>query len=181
MQRKIIRPPQSGKNQKGASTLAVVLLLLIVLMFPALAVLNRTKSNEQMLSGSVDRAQVFQSAEATLVEAETFASGKPEAPSSGCSAGVCALPSGAAPWQGNPNFWDSSSVRTASSLVSRVQNKYIVEFLGVSTGASDDCTTSGDVSPDAQCDRETWRYRITVRSKTASGAEVILQSNYLVP
>ena len=69
-------------RQRGASTLTIVLLLLVVLMLPTIASLRRTQTNEQLVGSSMDRARVFQAAEAALVEAETFAGTKPEAPTS---------------------------------------------------------------------------------------------------
>lgn len=168
--------------QTGASTLTIVLLLLVVLMLPTVASLRRTQTNEQLLAASMDRARVFQAAEAALVEAEAFAATKPEAPTSGCSGGVCAIPNGAPPWETNTNFWNNGGASIlAQARADGVTTRYVIEFLGVSTGASDDCTTGGDVSPDAHCDMETSRYRVTVRSISDTQAEVLLQSNFLAP
>ncbi len=168
------------KFQKGASTLTIVLLLLIAIMLPAIAVMKRTSVNEQMTSSIVDRARAFQAAEATLLEAETIAATKPEPPNSGCSAGICNTPEGLPPWKSN-GFWDSGQVASANTNMDGTSSKYIIEFLGISLSGADDCTTGGDVSPDAACENETSRYRITVRTTTNTGAEVILQSNFLAP
>lgn len=168
------------KTTKGLSTVSVVLLLLLAVTLPALALMRTTTIHEQMTSGHVDRARTFQAAEAAIVEAEIFANSKPDAPNSGCSNGICNTPTGASAWEAN-NFWNGNAARTVSNSIDGISAKYVVEFLGVSTGVSDDCTTGGDVSPDAACDEQTFRYRITVRSLSPSGSEVLLQTNYLVP
>lgn len=168
-------------NQKGSATLITVVILLIVLLIPVVTSMKYTQTNEQMLASTIDRSRTFQAAEAALVEAESYAATNPTFPTTGCSAGLCGLPSGAPPWKDNATFWTSGPTRTASSFTDGVTSKYIVEFLGMSTGETDDCTTSGDVSPDATCEEQTARYRITVFSKSNSNAEVFLQSNLLAP
>lgn len=168
------------KKQLGASTLTVVILLLLAITLPGVALMRTTMIQEQMSSSGVDRARAFQVTEAALIEAENLAATKPVVPSSGCTSGVCAIPSGSPPWK-QSGFWDGSSPRVSVFGDDATEGKYIVEFLGVSLGGTDDCTTSGDISPDAQCDEETYRYRITARSLTNTGAEVILQTNFLVP
>lgn len=172
---------KTQQAQSGAA-LAVVLLLLLAITIPALAIMRTTLTNERIAASSADRARAFQSAEAALVEAESFAATKPSTPTSGCSAGVCAKPtSGPPPWKAN-NFWEAAgNFRTASNPVDGIVSRYVVEFMGVSTSELEDCTTGGDISPDAACEEEANRYRITVRSKTPSGAEAVLQTNYLAP
>ena len=171
---------QNKAKQAGLSTLTIVLVLLVVLMLPIMTSLRRTQTNEQILSSTMDRARVFQAAESALVEGEAFAATKPATPSSGCASGICAIPDGAAPWEGDEDFWDGS-IPNIAVLPDGIETKYIVEFLGLSTGESDDCTTGGDVSPDAKCDQETSRYRVTALSRSVTGAEVMLQSNFLAP
>lgn len=168
------------KSQRGVSTLTITLLLMVVLLIPAMTSLRRTQANEQMVASSIDRARTFQQAEAALLEGEAFAKTKPTLPSSGCSGGICVKPTSSPPWISNTNFWSGTGPATAQAGQS-VTSKYAVEFLGLSTGETDDCTTGGDVSPDAQCDRETSRYRVTVFSQSETGSEVMLQSNVLVP
>ena len=168
------------KKQQGASTLTIVLILLLAITLPGIALMLTTMVQEQMSSSGVDRARAFQVTEAALIEAENLAATKPEVPASGCSNGVCAIPSGPSPWRAQ-GFWDGSGPRTSAFSDDSTEGKYIIEFLGASLGGTDDCTTAGDISPDAQCDEETYRYRITARSLTNTGAEVILQTNFLVP
>lgn len=176
----IVKNTCFNAKQKGASTLTVVLLLLLAITLPGIALMRSTMVQEQMSSSGVDRARSFQVAEATLIEAEHLAATKPEVPTSGCSSGLCATPEGSPPWK-SAGFWDGNGARISAFGDDNIEGKYIVEFLGVSAGGTDDCTTAGDISPDAQCDEETYRYRITARSITDTGAEVILQTNFLVP
>ena len=168
------------KRQQGLSTLMIVLLLLLAITLPGIAIMRATTVHEQMSSNSVDRARTFQAAEAGLIEAETFAATKPAPPASGCSSGICATPQGTSAWKGS-GFWDGAGARQANVPFDGIRAKYAVEFLGVSTGMTDDCTTGGDISPDAACDEETNRYRITVYARSPTGSEVILQSNFLAP
>ena len=168
------------QKQEGAATLLIVLLLLLAITIPSIAILKSTTVRQQMVSGSADRARTFQAAETALLEGEIMAATKPTAPSSGCSGGVCAIPSGEAPWKAS-GFWASGGAKDASQAITGVQSKYVVEFLGISTATAADCTTGGDISPDAKCDQETSRYRITARSLSETGAEVILQSNFRAP
>lgn len=169
------------KRQSGAA-LIIVLLLLLAVTIPALAIMRTTLTNEKIAASATDRARTFQSAEAALVEAESFAATKPAPPASGCSAGVCAKSTGGAPPWKAANFWETAShYRTATNPVDGIVSRYVVEFMGVSTAELEDCTTGGDVSPDAACDDQANRYRVTVRSRSPTGAEAVLQTNYLAP
>lgn len=176
-----MKTPNMHNTQSGAA-LMVVLLLLIAITLPALAIMRATLANERLSSAAADRARTFQAAEAALIEAEAFAATKPETPASGCAGGVCAKSAGGAPpWKG-AGFWDNASAtRTAVNQVDGIVSRYVVEFMGVSTAELEDCTTGGDISPDAACEDEANRYRVTVRSRSPSGAEAILQTNYIVP
>lgn len=162
--------------------LPMVLLILLAITLPAVYLMRSTINNEKMTASSVDKTNALQAAEAGLVEAEAYALSKPIPPSSGCSGGICATPNGtASPWQ-SPSFWKSGGgYRVTNNPYGGISPKYVVEFLGVSTGFEQDCTTSGDVSPDAACNNEANLYRIIVSVTTATGAETMLQANYLVP
>lgn len=172
---------QSLRTQSGAA-LAVVLLLLLAITIPALAIMRTTITNERIAAAATDRARAFQSAEAALVEAEAFAATKPATPTSGCSNGICAKSTGGAPpWKG-ATFWDTAGPwRAANIATDGIVSRYVVEFMGVSTAELEDCTTGGDISPDAACEDQANRYRITVRSRTPTGGEAVLQTNYLAP
>ena len=178
MPRPFFRPPH---RHKGLSTISIVLLLLLAITLPGIAIMRSTTVHEQMTAGSADRARAFQAAEAGVVEAEIFATTKPTPPASGCSGGICATPqNGVVAWKAT-GFWDGSGPRVSTATFDDTRARYVLEYLGVSTGTTDDCTTGGDVSPDAACNEQSTRYRITVRSRSPSGAEVVLQTNYLVP
>jgi type IV pilus assembly protein PilX len=171
-----------GANKQSGAALIIVLLLLLAVTIPALAIMRTTLTNEKMAAAAADRARAFQSAEAALVEAESFAASKPTPPSSGCAGGICAKTTGGAPPWKAANFWETASnYRTAANPVDGIVSRYVIEFMGVSTAELEDCTTGGDVSPDAACEDEANRYRVTVRSRSSTGAEAILQTNYLAP
>ena len=171
-----------GLQKQSGAALVIVLLLLLAITIPALAIMRTTLTNEKLAASAADRARAFQSAEAALVEAESFAASKPTPPGSGCSAGVCAKSTGGAPPWKTATFWDTAAnYRTAANPVDGIVSRYVIEFMGVSTAELEDCTTGGDVSPDAACEDEANRYRVTVRSRTPTGAEAVLQTNYLAP
>lgn len=168
-------------NQKGIA-LPVVLLILLAITLPAVYLMKSTVNNEKMTASSMDKTRSLQAAEAGLAEAEAYALSKPNPPTSGCSGGICATPDGVeSAWQ-QTSFWKSGSgYKTANNAYGGLTPKYVVEFLGVSTGLEQDCTTSGDISPDAACNDEANLYRIIVKVTTDTGAETMLQANYLVP
>ena len=171
------------RRVRGAA-LPVVLLLLIALTLPALVILRNALVNEKMAAASVDHARAFQLAEAGLVEAEAFAVTKPTPPPAGCSAGICATPSPAVePAWTQTDFWNDggSGYRLGAADADGLRSRFVVEYMGVSKGLDQDCTTGGDVSPDAACNDEAFRYRLTVLGRSPTGAETILQTSYLVP
>lgn len=170
----------SPHNQKGMSTLLITLILLIALMLPAVALMRSTAIDEQTAAAQVDRQRAFQAAEAGLVEGEIFASTEPTVPSSGCSAGICATPQGTVRHLAN-GFWDGNSVRQANAEFDGIRARYYVEYLTEGSDAASDCSTSGDVSPDAACDAISKKYRVVARALSPTGAEVILQSQFMVP
>lgn len=171
--------PQRPSAQRGIA-LVVVLLLLLVVTLLGLAAMRGTLLQERMAGNVVARAQAFQAAEAILREAEAFAATKPVVPGAGCQGGVCAMPTaGAAPaWQAS-GFWDTAAnYRVASSAISGIQPKYVIEDYGQSE--TDTCTGSIDMSA-SPCTNAKQTYRITVLSQAPNGAEVMLQSTFEVP
>lgn len=173
-----------GPSRQEGMSLLIVLLLLLVMTIIGIASLRGTLLQERMSANSADRARAFQASEAILREAESVAEGKPVLPNAGCVAGICARAvGGAAPaWKAN-GFWNDGGTGylVSPTRVDGVTSRYVVEFMGKATEVSDDCTTSGSVSPEDACETESSRYRITVNSRSPSGAEVILQSTYAVP
>ena len=181
--------PSKGSHQRGAA-LMVVLILLLVMTLLALASLRGTLMEERMSASQFDRSIAFQAAEAALREAEEWAETKPAPPGSGCSDGICAAPDPADAtererWR-NAGFWDDASGnwRQASDIDAdglAGAPRYIVEFMSADIQDASSCTTSIDVSLEANCSIKSSRYRITVRSQEAGRAEVFLQSIYAVP
>lgn len=180
------RLPSSRRREAGM-TLIVVLILLVVLTLLALTSLRGTLLEQYMSTSQVDRSLSFQAAEAALREGETLASTKPVVPTAGnpCSNGLCPAPVASATprWldsDSNWNSWSRAATTTLASVAS--QPRFIVEEMAVDAVPGSNCTTSGDVSPDAACTNWESRYRITARSGVATGrSEVILQSNIAVP
>jgi Tfp pilus assembly protein PilX len=162
------------------STLLMTLILLLAITLPALALMRGTGSDEQLAAAQVDRQRTFQAAEAGLVEGEIFASTEPTVPGSGCSGGICAVPDGTARYL-TAGFWESGAAKTATASFDGIQARYIVEYLTEGSDSVGDCSTSGDVSPDAACDEISKKYRIVARALSPTGAEVVLQSQFMVP
>lgn len=178
----------AARGQRGV-VLAVVLVLLVVMSLLAVASLGGTLLEERMSSAQFDRALALQAAEAAMREAEELARGKPALPASGCKNGVCATPDPSKPedlqrWLG-AGFWDTGSGNYAEAAVNvgdlAVKPRYIVELMDDAVPDPENCTTSGDVSLEANCTLLSSRYRITVRSADDDRAVVMLQSIYAVP
>lgn len=174
------KPPVKVKDQKGLATLLIILILLIAITLPAISLMRSTSIDEQTAAAQVDRQRTFQAAEAGLVEGEIFASTDPTVPGSGCSGGICATPQGTVRHLVD-GFWDGGSVRMATAAFDGIQARYYVEYLTEGSDSASDCSTSGDVSPDAACDDISKKYRIVARAISPTGAEVILQSQFMVP
>lgn len=176
-------------RQRGV-VLAVVLILLLVMTLLAIASLSGTLMEERMSTAQFDRNMAFQAAEAAMREAEEVARGKPALPANGCNDGLCARPdpTNAAERQrwNNAGFWNDGSGNWAEADVEihdlAAQPRYIIELLDDAVQDSKVCTTSGDVSLEANCTILSSRYRITVRTPDQAGrASVTLQSIYAVP
>jgi type IV pilus assembly protein PilX len=177
-----------SRNQQRGVTLVVVLMLLLVITLLGLTAMRGTVMQERMSGNSVARATAFQLAEAALreVEADLAAAGRPTVPTSGCSAGLCAMPAGGAAsvWETTTNFWTSGSgYATADVQVSPSIVRYVIEDMGDGNAVAGECTTEIDVSADtcAAAGTAVRNYRITVFSRTGNGAEVLLQTAYQLP
>lgn len=165
--------------QRGVALIVVLILLLVVTLL-GLASMRGTLLQERMAGNVVARGQAFQAAEAVLREAEAFAATQPTLPDSGCTNGVCAMPGAGDPpaWEAD-GFWDTTgNYRLASEEIGDIQPRYVVEDYGQSESAA--CTGSVDMSA-SPCTNAKQVYRITVLSRAANGAEVMLQSTYEVP
>ena len=188
MNRDRVKAPQS---QRGVA-LAVVLILLVIMTLLGLAAMRGTLMEERMSANQIDRSLSFQAAEAALREGEAVAAGKPPLPGggavgSGCLNGLCAKPDSTAVtpvWADGSAVWTtapSAVVSLGSATVTTARPKYIIELLADNIPPKGSCTTSGDLSPDAECTGTERRYRITARSDAANRAQVMLQTVYAVP
>lgn len=178
----------SPRGQQGV-TLVVVLILLVLLTLLALTSLRGTLLEQYMSTSQMDRSLSFQAAEAALREGESRASQKPVVPAAGspCNDGLCPAPgvTDTPRWldtDANWNTWSKAATTVFAGTGVAAQPRYIVEEMAVDAVPGSNCTTSGDVSPDAACTNWESRYRITARSGVTAGrSEVILQSNIAVP
>lgn len=168
-----------GRSHERGAALVVILLLLLIVTLLGLAGIRGALLQERMAANAMARSYAFSASEAVLREGEGFASGKPTAPTAGCVAGVCVEPKKIlSAWQG-ATFWDTNSGwKLAQQEVNGIPVKYVIEKYGQKDSA---CATA-ELDMSSSCGPSTTDiYRITVRSKAADGAEVILQSLYQVP
>lgn len=186
------RAPSVPARQRGIA-LAVVLILLVVITLLALAALRGTVLEERMSANVIDRNYGFQAAEAALREGEALAAVNPatdpDFPASGCGTGTwqgyCGKP---VPTNADDNArwdddnWEGNS-READADIPGIAAKprYMIELLQEKVPPSGSCTTSGDVSADAECTGSETIYRITARSQADGRADVTVQSTYAVP
>lgn len=179
MNRRIFQAPHS---QRGVA-LAVVLILLVIMTLLGLAAMRGTLMQERMSANQADRALSFQAAEAALREGEDVATGKPVITGTGCTNGLCAIPDPTAtlPVWLDSTVWAAAPSTTVTFDGVTAEPKYIVELLADTVPPKGTCTTSGDLSPDADCSGTERRYRVTARSDATDRAQVMLQSIYAVP
>lgn len=182
---RIILP--AARRQRGAA-LAIVLILLLIMTLLALASLRGTLMGERMSANMFDRSIAFQAAEAALREGEEEAAATKPVPSAGCADGLCGMPDPTEPADlerglAGDAFWNTTATREIDVDIGgrTTSARFIVELMSQSVPDQGQCTTSGDVSPDAACQGDGNRYRITARSADADGSEVLLQSIYAVP
>lgn len=167
--------------QQGVSLLVVLMLLLVVTVL-GLAAMRGTLMQERMAANAIARSNAFQTAEGALREAEAAATLKLPVPASGCGNGWCARPApGDAPaWQ-QEGFWDrDGGWARVQSEVNDITAQYVIEDYG--KGPESGTTQGGyELEQYPQQRPEYQYYRITVRSRSPNGAEVLLQSMLEVP
>lgn len=173
-------------GQRGVA-LVVVLILLVVMTLLALAAMRGSILQERMSANEYDRSMGFQAAEAALREAEVIAKDKPKPTGAGCTDGVCSTPepTDAPRWELDDAAWNAISKEVsvwAPNAAEPLAGKprFIIELMATDAKSAN-CTTSGDVSPDAACSETEYRYRITARSRAQGRADVILQTMYAAP
>lgn len=162
------RQPQQGV------ALIIALVLLVIMTLLGLSAMRTVSLEERMTGHTYDRSLSFQSAEAALREAESWAEANKPTPAAGTacnSDGVCGAPAATA-----TNRWTDSSFsgwKTATAVVSgpnTISPQYFIEYLGNTFPC-----VPNDLSQSSNCKR----YRITARSNAGSDrASVMLQSIY---
>lgn len=175
---------RAGKHGQSGAALIVVLFMLVVITLLGLASMRGSIMQERMAANTISRGMAFQAAEAGLRQAEiVIRDGVVSFPSSGCSAGLCAMPdpTADAPWAAS-NFWSGSSgqFRVGSAVTTAngsITPRYVIEDFGTSVngGGASDCI---DASKACIPTTEQSVFRITSYAATATGAEVIVQSLY---
>lgn len=174
-------PVARFSNQQGATTLVMVLVLLLVVTLIGLASLRGTLMEEHMSSSARDRSLAFQAAEAALREGELVAANKPELPATGCAKGLCAMPKPTdSPIWENEAVWKDAPETVVTLGDQTVKPKFIVELLADNVPPRSSCTTKNVIGENA-CSGTERRYRITALSRADGRAEVMLQSIYAVP
>ena len=179
---------RSSKNQRGATLLTVLLLLLIMTLI-ALATMRGTLMQERMSGNLNDRSQSFQAAEEALRDVERLLllpanrdaiwNWNEAALASGdfsCMGGNGFCPS---PDDNAPERWtvEANWVNLANGpTVNGVQTQFMVEFMG-DWPSWRDCDKV--LPQDAAC--MTPRYRISVRSDNDNRSQTVLQSNFAAP
>lgn len=164
--------PYPIHRQRGVA-LVIALILLVVMTLLGLTAMRNVTLEEKMAGQTFDRSVSFQAAEAALREAEAWVeSNKPTpASGSGCTAGVCGLPSAGALERWNDSSfagWINATAVSSSSVT--VTPQYFIEYLGNTFPCDPD-----DLTKTADCKR----YRVTARSNAgADRASVMLQSIY---
>ncbi len=182
-------PLNSAKRQRGVALLVVLMLLLVVTLL-GLAAMRGTLLQERMAMNVYARGVAFQAAEAALRQAENRASTLSQAvfnsvADGACSNGLCKpAADGSAAWETN-GFWDqtgNTGYATVADPIDGIRPRYVIEQYGRYSLQVGDST----IAPDAQSQGSPTAtafnvYRITVRSKTPDGAEVLLQSMFRAP
>ncbi|KQQ74747.1 pilus assembly protein [Xanthomonas sp. Leaf131] len=165
-------------EQRGAS-LIVVLILLLVMTLLGLTVLRNTTLEERMAANLYDRSLGFQAAESALRQGELLAQATlaSAVPSSGCTAGVCSTPvaTDSDRWLNNSFAGWLNATNDISDKAPLPRAKYFIEYMGEAPTWP---ACDRKVPIDAQC--LTPRYRITALAEEADRASVLLQTNYLV-
>jgi type IV pilus assembly protein PilX len=180
------------RSQSGAA-LPVVLLLLLIVTLLGIASMRGAIMEERMASNTMARGMAFQVAEAGLRQAELIVrDGTITFPSSGCSAGRCAMfvpgldtdhPDQPAWlddgfWTSGTGFQTGSTVKVGDDL-DPISPLFVIEDFGETTNAASGGGGGIDMAkkpPDASATQHV--YRITSHAVTPNGVEVVLQSLY---
>nr|WP_291014459.1 PilX N-terminal domain-containing pilus assembly protein [Hydrogenophaga sp.] len=162
--------------QQGVA-LVVAMILLVVMTLLGLGAMRSVTLEEKMASNTFDRSVSFQSAEATLREAEALLEppAVPPTPAAGAcpTAGICGAPVvGATPRWEDAAFTGWADATPVVSGGITVTPQYIIEYLGNTFP----CNLNNLSNLTCR------RYRVTARSNAnADRASVTLQSVYATP
>lgn len=173
-------------GQQGAALLMVLLLLIVVTLL-GLASMRGAIMQERMTMNTYARSLAFQAGETALRQAEARASGLAVGTFDGitagtCSGGLCKPPldlSKPSAWK-VAGFWDADPPRYSQvdTAVNGIRPRYVIERMG---SAPTEEAAAIDLLSDSTPPTTFQFYRITVRSKGADGAEVLMQSTYRTP
>ncbi|MBL8255411.1 MAG: hypothetical protein JNJ62_02275 [Pseudoxanthomonas mexicana] len=164
-------------GQQGIA-LVVVLVLLVAVSILGVAVMRSSAMQERMSANLRDRSIAFESAESVLLYVQTTVMASrawaQTRPSNGDCTTHAVCPNGAAPaWRGAPaSAYDSGLLLEPP--------EYWVEYLGqgVANKVDDDSQCKSEEernNPSLDC--RTLSYRVTVRSRAAGRADVLIQAN----
>lgn len=177
---------RGGRRQSGVS-LVIVLVLLVATSLLGIAILRSTAMQERMSANLRDRSIAFEAAESALRYAQDIVLGAPpdpDNPGSGwdswlptattCTDGSALCPSGTAPgdsqWARLPaSHYDTTMLGTAAP-------EYWIEYLGRGPSVVGGCEDTG---PAREINCQNPIYRITVRSRSAGRADVVLQASFV--
>jgi type IV pilus assembly protein PilX len=169
--------PRASRRQRGFS-LIVSLILLVLITLVALGSMRTVSMQTRMSATTHDRNLAFQAAETALREAEAavIAGGMAAFPSSGCSGLFCATPDASAvPRWADAAFTNWTPATTAVTDNASTPEAY-TEYIGRAP-ASPLCARF--TRPPPNCFTE--HYRVTTRSAGTDRANVMLQSEVVVP
>ena len=169
-------------NQSGAA-LAVVLVLLLVMTLLGTAVLRNTLLDERMSGNLYDRNLAFQAAESGLREAEQRIQDiqiatndvAKQFPSTGCSEGLCARPTGLTTDRWIDPAFDGWRDATVVLQKMDASPEYFIESMGEAPAWP---LCDREIPQHPQCMKQ--RFRITASNQSAGRARVMLQTNYSV-
>lgn len=188
----------STKQQKGVA-LVIALVLLVVVTLVGLAAIRGTSLQEKMAGNTLDRAQAFQVAEATLelaarsilppaaapVSSNYNVQGVTDCATAACSDNPAASIPNASQWQKVSAIDGSGAVGNTTNIVSIYGNKpsYLIQYMGncsssgtgnfVFTNDQNEQGGGGSMKTSNTC------YRITARAGGAADrAQIVLQAVY---
>lgn len=172
---------QSHRTQRGA-ILVVSLLLLLVLTIIGVSSMQGTALEQSMSYASRDRTVALQSAEAALREAETWVENIVSPAALTGANGLYRL-TDTEPDYGVYATWDTSTSPPASNVPATQPagssgGQYFIKETGLITGVQGSMNLTGYGENKGSGDVTTFRITSRGQGGAATGAEVMLRSNY---